>query len=888
MPREWLSQFALRLRSLFLRHRLDRDLEDELQFHLSMREQHLQSEGLPPTEARTAARRQFGNAARIKESSRDLWTFVTVETFWGDLRYGARMLAKSPGFAAVAILTLALGIGANTAMFAVTNATLLKPLPYPNPSRLVFLRERLAGAGPMSLSMPNFEDLAEQNHTFEQMAAYDSRELVLTGRGEPRLLLGVRVSATFFSLLGARIALGRLLTSADDHPGAPPAILLSYGFWQDALAGDPAILGRALVLNGKSYEVVGVMARSFHFLYRRQPEIYLPIGLLAATSAMANRGNHGSLSAIGRLRPGVSLAAARADLDSTMARLARRYPAADHGHLAFVESLSKHLHGHEAPTLWLLQAAVGLVLLMVCANLASLELTRGATRLHEFAIRTAIGAGRSRILLQLFSESLLLAMAGGVAGMVLAAISLNALVRVAPRGVPGLTVAGIGANVLLFNFLIAAVAGMVFAFAPALPLSRLGPVSALRQNQRSSTNRSGERLRRVFLVAEVALAVILATASGLMLRSLAAAQNTNPGFDPHNLLALDVQLTGSRFSSSAQSQPSVARLRFIDAALGHLRALPGVASAGAATCPPVAGECWDYFYSVPGKPAPTGMAADAEFSQVDPAYFSTVRAPLLAGRGFAESDNAASESVTIINQAMARTWWPHASPLGNRIRVGEPNKKGETFRIVGVVSNVRQDGMDVPQMPEAFFPIAQKTPSAVVFVARTRGNPEALISAATAAIHAANPDLPVRVHPMTALTAASLAERRFITLLLGLFGVLAVGLACLGVYGVISFAVAQRTQEIGVRIAVGAAPRDVLGLVLRLSARLTILGIGIGLAAAFAVTHAIRGLFYGVSAADPVTFAAVALLLILVALVACWIPARRAIKVDPNVALRCE
>jgi len=429
---------------------------------------------------------------------------------------------------------------------------------------------------------------------------------------------------------------------------------------------------------------------------------------------------------------------------------------------------------------------------------------------------------------------------------------------------------------------------MLFAFAPAAPLAKLGPASALRQTQRLATGGFGDRLRRGLLVTEIALAVVLATVSGLMLRSLAAAENTNPGFDPHNLLALEVQMTGSRFSPSGQSQPAVARLRFIDEARGNLRALPGIVSAGTATCPPVAGECWDYFYSIPGKPAPTGMAADAEFSQVDPDYFPTLRARLVAGREFAETDTAASEPVTIINQAMARTWWPDSSPLESRIRVGEPHGKGETFRIVGVVADVRQDGMDVPQMPEAFFPIAQKTPSAVVFVARTNGNAQALVSAATRAIHAADPDLPVSVHPMMATIATSLAQRRFITLLLGLFGVLALGLACLGVYGVISFAVAQRTNEIGVRIAVGATSRDVLRLVLGLGARLALLGIAVGLAATIALTRTIRTLLYDVSATDPLTFAAVAALLTFVALAACWIPARRAVKVDPNTALRYE
>jgi predicted permease len=885
MHQEWLSQLRLKLRALLLRRRLDQDLEDELQFHLAMREAHLQSEGLPPAEAPSAARRQFGNATRIKESSRDLWTFTTFETFWLDLRYGARMLAKNPGFAAVAILTLALGIGANTAMFAITDAALLRPLPYPNPSQLVFLREFFVGGGPMSFSMPNFRDLAEQNHTFQEMTVFDFPGFVLTGRGQPTLLISMRVSAPLFSILGVKPALGRLIVAADDRPAAAPVAVISHGFWQDRLGGDRTVLGHSIVLSGKSYTVIGVLPPDFRFLnFRRPPDVYVPIGLWGATPGMLSRGQHGSLSGIGRLRPGVPVAASRSDLDAIMARLAREYPATDRAHQAYVEPLAQQLHGGNAPFLLLLLAAVGLVLLIACANLASLQLARATTRLREFAIRSAMGAPHGRVFRQLLSESLLLAVAGGGAGLLLAAVSMPLLLHLAAEPME----ATINMQVLGFNLLVAVAAGVLFGFAPALHLSRLGPGSALQQTTRAATAHSGERLRRAFLVAEIALALVLATAAGLMLRSLAAAEYTDPGFDPNHLLALSVVMSGSRYASPKGVRATPSELEFLHSALDHLRALPGVVSAGAATCPPLAGECWDYFYSIVGKPAPTGRDADAEFSEVDPGYFSTLRAPLLAGREFTEADNAASEPVAIINEAMARMWWPHSSPLGNQIRVGEPNGKGETYRIVGVVTDVRQDGLDVPQMPEAFFPLAQSTQGEAVFVLRAQGNPEALISAAMAAIHDADPDMPVRVHQMTGLAAASLAHRRFVTLLLTLFGALAMGLATLGVYGLISFAVAQRTQEIGVRMALGAAKRDILRLVIGTAARLALVGVAIGLVAALTLSRVLRGFLYRVGAADPLTFTAAILLLLIVALAACWLPARRAMRIDPNVALRYE
>jgi putative ABC transport system permease protein len=885
MPHEWISQFRLKLKALVLRRRFDQDLEDELQFHLAMREAHLEAEGLPPAEARSAARRRFGNATRIKEDSRGLWTFTTIEAFWHDLRYGARMLAKNPGFAAVAIVTLALGIGANTAMFAITDAALLKPLPYPNPSQLVFLRELYEGTGSMSFSMPDFRDLAEQNHSFQDMAVYDFPGFILTGKGQPTLLSSMRVSAPFFALLGEKASLGRLFTSSDDRPAAPPVAVVSYGFWQDRLGGDRSILGHDIVLSGKSYTVIGVLQPDFRFLdFRRLPDAYVPIGLWGATPGMQSRGQHGSLSGIGRLRPGVSVSAARADLDAIMARLAREYPATNHAHLAYVESLAQELHGDNAPFLLLLLAAVGLVLLIACANLASLQLARATTRLREFAIRSAMGAPHGRVFRQLLSESLLLAVAGGAAGLLVAAVSMPLLLRLAP----GAMEATINMQVLAFNLVVALAAGVLFGFAPALQLSKLGPASALQQTARAATAHSGERLRRRFLVAEIALALVLATAAGLMLRSLAAAENTNPGFDPNNLLALSVVMTGSRYASPKGVRAAPSEITFLHSALEHLRALPGVVSAGAATCPPLAGECWDYFYSIVGKPAPTGMAADAEFSEVDPGYFSTIRAPILAGRDFTEADNASSEPVTIINEAMAKMWWPHSSPLGSQLRVGEPNGKGETFRIVGVVADVRQDGLDVPQMPEAFFPLAQSTEGEAVFVIRALGNPEALTTAATAAIHDADPDMPVRVHRLTDLAAASLAHRQFVTLLLTLFGVLALGLASLGVYGLISFAVAQRTQEIGVRMALGAVTGDILRLVIGTAARLALAGVAIGFVAALALSRVLRSFLYGVGAFDPVTFAAAILLLLIVALAACYLPARRATRVDPNVALRCE
>ncbi|HEV2387136.1 MAG TPA: ABC transporter permease [Candidatus Acidoferrales bacterium] len=892
MPR--IRELLARFGGLFRRAEREREMEDELRSHLELAVAENLRRGMTAGEARRAALVSLGGMEQAREVWREQRGLPWLEVLARDLRYGLRLLARSPGFTAIAIATLALGIGANTAIFAVTESVLLRPLPYPSPNRLAFVREFFTGGGPMSFSMPDFEDLLHQNHTFEQIAVFQGYHGVLTGNGEPALVRGALVSAPLLSLLGAKTALGRGFTAGDDHPGAPASVVLGYGFWRSRLGGG-TIVGRALVLDGKPYTVIGVLAPDFPYLLW-SPDLYLPIGLWAATPALTSRGNHGSLSAVGRLRPGVSFAAARDDLDSIMARLASQYPATNHDHRAFVEPLSLQLLGDNARALWILLVATGLVLLIACANLANLELVRGSARPREFAIRAALGAGRRRIFAQLLTESLILALAGGAMGLVLAAVAIGPLLHLAPQDVrgfgsgeiPRLMATGIDRGVLFFNFLIAIVAGILCCLAPALQSSKLGLAHTLQESGRATSSRSRERLRSALLVGEMAVAAMLAVATGLMLRSLVRAETADPGFDPNRLLALDVVMVGPRYHSGSAALVSAAEARLVDESLARLRALPGVVSAGATLCPPLVGDCWDYFYSIPGRPASAIRAEDAEFNLADPGYFRALRAPLVAGREFTDADTAASEPVAIINQAMARMWWPQSSPIGEQLRYGEPGGKGKLFRIVGVVADVRQDGLDVPQTPEAFFPLAQMTQGAVVFVARTEGDPSALATAATGAIHAGDPELPVRVHPMTDYVAASLARRKFITLLLGLFGALAVGLAMLGVYGVVSFGVAQRTQEIGVRLALGAAPGDVLLEVVQGGARLAVVGVAIGFAGALASTRAIAGLLYGVGASDPATFAAAGLGLLAVALGACWIPARRAARVDPLRALRFE
>ena len=808
-----------------------------------------------------------------------------METLLQDIRYGFRMLRKSPGFTAVAVITLALGIGANTAIFSVVQAVLLKSLPYPSPDRLMVLGEYQKHTGQSSVAWPNFLDWRQQSRAFEAMAAVRTDSRNLTGVGEPLLLRAGEVSAPFFPMLGAKTIFGRTFTEAEDQPAAQPTAVLGYEFWRNRLGGDASVQGHELTIDGVPFTVVGVLPPGFKF-FQQNIDLYIPVGLNGNNPIWQDRGNHPGLRVIARLKDGTSQSAAQSDMDTIMGRLEQQYPQSNSGEGAKIVSLYKYRFADIAPVLYTLLAAVVCVLLIGCANVANLLQARAIARHREFAIRSAVGAPRFRIVRQMLTESVLLGWMGGALGLLLAPWAIATLVRFAPQDVPRLAETRIDSGVLLFTFGISILSGLVFGGAPAFQSSRSNLNTVLKESGLTATGtRSRQLLRSGLFVAEVALALLLLVPCGLLLRSLVKAQAVNPGFSSDHVLAFDVMLPSRQYPRGNER-----REIFFRQALETIRRLPGVVSAGAVLCPPSAGQCWGSVYELSDRPIPKqSELPHSVFNLADADYFRTMKISLNEGRYFDSGDTAKSPPVAIVNRTFARTWWPHESAVGKRVKQGFPQDPSPYREIVGVVDDVKQDGPDAQQQPEVYQPLAQTPPAAMTLVARTVGNPMDFAKTAEDAIHSVDDKLPVSaIQPMTQYLSESLAGRKFSTLLLNLFGALAVLLAAVGIYGVVAYSVAQRTHEIGIRMALGARQTDVLRMVVSGGMRLMAVGIGIGLLCTLAVTRLLASLLFGVTAKDPLTFASVVALLATVVLVACLVPARRAAKVDPMVALRYE
>ena len=808
-----------------------------------------------------------------------------MTTLSQDLRYALRTLAKSPGFTAIAIATLALGIGANTAIFSVVRAVLLRSLPYPEPGQLVVVREHHERSGPMGVAWPNFLDWREQVQSLRSPAGYRLTRWNVSGTREPELLRGAEISSPFLSLLDVRPALGRDLQPSDDRPGAERTVLLSDELWKARFGSDPSVVGRPIQLDGLPWVVIGVLPAGFSF-FSEPVDLYTPIGLNGAEPSWLERGNHSRMRVLARLAPGARLESARAELAGIMRRLETAHPRTNSGLQAPVEPLTQALFGEFRATLWILLAAVGLVLLIACANVAHLLLARAATRQREFAIRLALGASRGRIVRQLLTESLLLSLLGGVLGVALAAWSLGPLVHLAPSEIPRLADARIDPLVLLFTLAACMLTGTLFGLAPATQASRPDPQAALRETGPGATSgRSRQGLRRALFVSEVALAFVLAVGSGLLVRSLIRVQRVPLGFQPEGVLGMRVLLPDTGYETAPL------RFQFFQRSLEEIRSLPGVESASATLCPPVYGSrCWGSVYQVSDRPTPSQAdIPSSAFNVVEPRYFSTMRIPLIAGRFFTDADGPDAPKVVIVNASMARKWWPNESAVGKRIKQGFPQDDAPFREIVGVVGDVSQEGLDLPVQTEVFLPLAQNSGSGMSLVVRTGSDPMSLARAATAAIHRVDPNQSViQIQPLTRSLAESFARRRFTTLLLGLFGALALALASVGIYGVVSYGVAQRTREIGIRTALGAGPRDVLRLVIAQALRLAGVGILVGVAGALLLTRFLQSLLFQTPPFDPSTFVGVAALLTAVVLAACAYPARRALRVSPTVALRME
>lgn len=805
-----------------------------------------------------------------------------MRTLIQDLRYALRTFSKAPGFTAIAVATLTLGIGANTAIFSVVHAVLLRRLPYPEPERLLVVREHQARIGDMSVAWPNFLDWRERARTLSAMAAYRLTQATVSGTREPELLQTGEVSAPFFSLLGAKPPLGRAFTDPDDRPGAPPTVVLSDELWRTRFGGDRAVIGTTLRLDAQPHTIVGVLPRGFAF-FPQHVDLYRPMGLHGADRGWLSRGNHEGASVLARLSPGATVPQARAEMASIMRQLERQYPDSNSGQTATAVTLSEDLFHDLQPTLWTLLSGVGVVLLIACANVAHLQLARSSARRKEFAIRAALGAGRGRVVRQLLTESVLISAIGGVLGLVLAAWTIGPLLRLAPAAIPRLAETRIDPGVLLFTVLVSVATGVLFGLAPALQASRSDPQAALTDGGRGSTSGPGrQRFRTALFVSEVALAFVLVIGAGLLIRSLLRVNATPPGFRPDGVLALDVGLPDAKYAKEAD------RHLFFRRAVEGLRPLPGVQSASAVYCPPLSGRCWGSVYILSDRPAPAqAELPSASFNVVEPGYFRTLEIPLLRGRPFTEADTSTSAPVVIVNESFARRWWPTGDPIGKRIKQGFPKDETPFREIVGVVADVRQEGLDVPIRTEVFLPWTQNAPSSMTLIARASIATGTLVRPAMEAIRRIDPDQSVsHVVPLTEYLAESTARRRFTTLLLGLFGILALLLASVGIYGVVSYGVAERRREIGIRTALGARPADVFALVIGGALRWAALGMAAGGVAALGLSQLLSRLLYGVGPSDPATFGSVALLLAAVVLAACVFPARNALRVDPNTVLR--
>ena len=877
----WRQELSFIIRRVIHRRRAERELDEEIRSHLEMEIEQNIADGMSPEEARLAARRSFGSLALSKEDSRAMWGLGSLENLWQDLRYGLRMLLKNPGFTTIAVLTLALGIGANTAIFSVVNAVLLRPLPYAESERLVWLWDTLPQLPTAPTSLPEFLDRKEQNRSFEQLAAFQSGNMFLdTGDGTRDTPVGL-VTPETFALFRANPILGRAFTAEETLPGRSRVVVLGHAIWQNRFGADPNALGRKVELSGAAYTVIGVMPAGFSF--PNQAELWRPLPI---DPAKLDRGPH-YLRVVGRLKPGVTQAEAQAEMSAIAGRLARQYPEKNAGHGVKLEPLRDVIVGDIGPALYILLGAVGFVLLIACANVANLLLARAGARQKEIAVRTALGASRPRLVRQLLTESVMLAVGGGAAGLLIAVWGVRWLVSFGLDTIPRAQEISVDPRMAGFTLLISVATGALFGLAPALQASRPIFADALKESGRASAGVQRNRLRSALVISEVALSLVLLIGAGLMIRSFTKLNQVNPGFNPARALTIGVTLLRSKYPDEERVASSYAQL------LERAAATPGVVAVGAISELPIAGGNTNDNFTIEGRP-PVAKEAQplTEYRVVTPRYFEAMGIPLLAGRDFAETDTKRAPNVAVINEIFAQRHFPGENPLGQRIRL--QGQKRDPLLIVGVVGNVRHFSLGEPPRPEAYVPFLQDPLSdtyqrSMTIVARTKADTGAVAGPLRAALIAQDKSLPVyALKPMTEYLRDSLSRHRFNLILLSVFGVGALALAAVGVYGVISCGVAQRTHEIGIRLALGAGRRDVLKLILSQGLKLVLLGVVIGLGAAFALSRWMETLLFGVRPTDPLTFAGIAAVLLLVSLVACWIPARRATRVDPLVSLRSE
>jgi putative ABC transport system permease protein len=805
-----------------------------------------------------------------------------MRTLLQDLRFGLRTLLKRPGFAAVAVLTLALGIGANTAIFSVVNAVLLRPLPFKDSERLVVVYETTQAVPRDFVSVPDLQDYRAASRSFEEFATFVPQSVNHTGSGEPERVVGAFATSSIFPVLGVGVARGRAFNAEDDAAGGGLVAILSNEFWQRRFAGDPGVLGRSLTFNGEPYTVVGVMPAGFQ-LHGVAPDVLLPAQKWP--NYKVARASHNAW-VIGRLKGGVTRATAEEELRSIAKRLEEAYPEDNRGRGVEVVGLQEHQVEDIRPALLILLGAVGFILLIACANIANLLLARGAARRKEVALRSALGASRVRLLRQLLTETLLLALAGGAAGLLFAQWGVDALLTLNTAEIPlqnGLRLdASLDARVLLFSLGLSVLTGFVFGIVPALQLSKADVNRDLKEGGGTvGEGGSRSRLRGAFVVSQVALSLVLLVGAGLLLNSFYRLLRAEPGFDPRNLLTMEYRLPKNRYAKGEQ------QWAFHREVVERVSRVPGVESAAVVRGLPFSGNGGSLTYAVPDRPAPpAGQEPKALENAIDPNYLRTVGLPLLRGRNFTEQDGPDTQPVVLINRTMAEKLWPGEDPLGKRIDFPEAKMSAS---VVGVVGDAKQYDIGERQEPQVYTAYAQNPHIFGTLVVRARVEPLSLSKSVREAVWSVDPEQPVwKVRTVEYLLGVNVADRRFVLYLMACFAGLAVLLTALGIYGVVSYTVAQRKHEIGVRVALGAQGRDVLRLVLRHGMGLALAGVCVGLAASLAVTRLLAGMLYGVTPTDPPTYAAVALLLAGVALLACLLPALRATRVDPIEALRYE
>ena len=877
--RAWLYRAA----GLFGREARERELAEELESHLQMHIEDNVLAGMSLEEARRQALIKLGGIAQTKEEYRRRMGFPMFEDLWQDVRHGARGLLRQPAFTLIAVLTLALGIGANTALFSVVNAVLLRPLPYKDPDRLVILWEKTTTQD-TSVSYPNFQDWREQNQSFEEITAFRRESFNLTGAGEPERVSGRMTSASFFRTLGAKLFRGTDFPAAEDRIGGQRVVILSHGFWQRRFGGDEGVIGRQLTLSNHSYTVIGVTAPDFRF--GSETDTYLLIGQDEGQCSRS-RGCHPGIFVIGRLKPGVSLEQGRADIDAIMARLGQQYPDSNAERRVHMESLYDNTVRDVRPALLILLGAVGFVLLMACANVANLLLARSVVRQKEIAIRTALGASRWRVVRQLLTESVVLGILGGVIGLLLAFWWTDALKSLVPGNIPRLSEARVDMHVLTFTLLLSLFTGVIFGLIPALQASKPDLNEALKEGERGSTG-NRQSMRSILVVSEIAIALVLLIGAGLMVKSLWRLQSVQTGFETRNLLTMQLSYTAP--AGEAQRARS-----FFAELEENIKATPGVEAVAFSSGLPFLGASENSVWPKGRPPAnPTDVMMTVEYI-VTPDYFRTLGIQLKRGRLINEQDRVGGPLVAVIDESFAHKYFPGEDPIGKYLENGNGMKQIE---IVGIVGHVKHYGLDgeVPVDPQYYLSLRQLPDELIPLISsdislsvRTNGDPLQIVPGIRQQIQATDKNQPVfRARSMEQVIADSISSRRFSMLLLTIFAGVALLLASIGIYGVMSYSVTQRTHEIGIRMALGATALDVSKMVLGQAIVLVLIGVGLGLVGALSLTRVMSSLLFGVSATDPVTFGGIAALLFTVALAACYVPARRAIKVDPLIALRYE